>query len=333
VLRLYREGDAAADTRFEHGVAEGDEISPHYDPMLAKVVRWAPSRPAALAGLARTLAGMAIGGVATNRDTLVATLRHPEVVAGRTFTRFYDDHPDVVAARPDPAIERVAALAATLDRERTNRAADRRWDFAPSGWRTVPTGRREVSWRLADDREVTVEYLMAPDERFTATVRSHSTDSSTVGGTTDDGIGDVATEAAGRVLARVDVEGGSRVTVEVDGVGHTIDVHCEGDGSDRRWCCGPGGQVELRERSRFPTHSADLVGGGPTAPVPGTVTSVEVAAGDEVAGGQVLVVMEAMKMEHAVVAGTAGRLTHLHVAAGDQVDADAVLAIVEPADA
>ncbi|MDY7106533.1 MAG: biotin carboxylase N-terminal domain-containing protein [Actinomycetota bacterium] len=323
-LHLYREGDAAAGTRFEHGVAEGDEISPHYDPMVAKVVRWAPTRPEALAGLARTLAGMGVAGVATNRDTLVATLRHPEVAAGNTTTRFFDDHPEVVTAGAGADAEALAAVAATLDRERANRAGDRHWGFAPSGWRTVPTGRRSVTWDLPGERALTVEYLMGAAGWFEATV---------LDGTSGPDDADAGPrDLSGRVLAHTDEpDGGRRLTVEVDEVSRSVTVHAEGDGPGRRrWCHGADGQVELVERSRFPIHAADMVGGGPTAPVPGTITSVAVAPGDEVADGQVLVVMEAMKMEHRIVAPEAARVTEVLVAEGEQVSANAVLVHLEP---
>ena len=92
-----------------------------------------------------------------------------------------------------------------------------------------------------------------------------------------------------------------------------------------------GESVALEERPRFPDRSLEVPAGGCIAPMPGAVVKVNVAEGDAVEAGQVLMVMEAMKMEHAVTAPHAGKVAELHVGEGDQVDADALLAVVEEA--
>ncbi|HJK97086.1 MAG TPA: biotin/lipoyl-containing protein, partial [Polyangiaceae bacterium LLY-WYZ-14_1] len=93
----------------------------------------------------------------------------------------------------------------------------------------------------------------------------------------------------------------------------------------------PGGEVTvLREAPRFPDPTAEVAAGALTAPMPGQVVALRAAVGDPVTPGQVLLVLEAMKMEHAVTAPEAGTVEALPVAPGDQVEAGQVLAVVTP---
>ena len=100
-------------------------------------------------------------------------------------------------------------------------------------------------------------------------------------------------------------------------------------GGDRHWVQLDGALLVLVEQPRFPDARARAVDGGLVAPMPGKVVKVLAAAGDAVAAGAALVVLEAMKMEHTVRAPAAGTLRALHVAVGDQVDGDQLLAVVQ----
>jgi propionyl-CoA carboxylase alpha chain len=103
---------------------------------------------------------------------------------------------------------------------------------------------------------------------------------------------------------------------------HRCAVHAVGE---LTWVNTAEGQSEWREVPRFVERSAEAAGRGPTAPLPGTVVSVEVAAGDAVRAGQVLIVLEAMKMEHRIVAPADAVVSEVLVQAGDRVDAGDVL--------
>ncbi|MFF7895315.1 acetyl/propionyl/methylcrotonyl-CoA carboxylase subunit alpha [Streptomyces sp. NPDC007907] len=127
--------------RLDTGHTDGDEIGVHYDPMLAKVVAHAPTRPEALRTLASALERAAIHGPVTNRDLLVRSLRHPEFTAARMDTGFYERHlPDLTAPSPDPHAPLAAALADARGRSRFG------------GWRNVPS------------QPQTKRYLMAGEE-------------------------------------------------------------------------------------------------------------------------------------------------------------------------
>src|SRR6476661_1267194 len=127
--------------RLDAGVVDGTPVGTSYDPMLAKVVAWAPTRAEAAARLAAALAGAQVHGLTTNRDLLVRTLRHPEFLAGRTDTGFFDRVGlDVLAAPLAGAAEReLAALAAALSSAAARRRDARVLGELPSGWRNVPS--------------------------------------------------------------------------------------------------------------------------------------------------------------------------------------------------
>ncbi|GGY26674.1 acetyl/propionyl/methylcrotonyl-CoA carboxylase subunit alpha [Streptomyces djakartensis] len=114
--------------RLDTGYTDGDTIGVHYDPMLAKVVAHAPTRAEALRKLASALERAAIHGPVTNRALLVRSLRHPEFLAARMDTGFYDRHlPELTEPSPDPHAPLAAALAQAVGRSRFG------------GWRNLPS--------------------------------------------------------------------------------------------------------------------------------------------------------------------------------------------------
>jgi propionyl-CoA carboxylase alpha chain len=145
----FEVGSTPYGLRLDAGVVDGTRVSVHYDPMLAKVIAWAPTRTQAARSLAGALARASIHGVTTNRDLLVHVLRHEAFLAGETDTAFFTDHDEVFAPLvPDDALP---ALAAALALE----AAQPRALDIPSGWRnvasqhrTITLGEREVRWRV-----------------------------------------------------------------------------------------------------------------------------------------------------------------------------------------
>ncbi|HEV7188517.1 MAG TPA: biotin/lipoyl-containing protein, partial [Blastococcus sp.] len=286
--------------RLDAGVADGTPIGSAYDPMLAKVVSWAPTRAEAAARLAAALAGAQVHGLTTNRDLLVRSLRHPEFLAGRTDTGFFDRVGLDVLAAPlaGPGEIELAALAAALSSTATRRRDARVLGELPSGWRNVPSQFQRAGFEVGGET-VEVGY------RFTR----H--------GLLVDGRDDVVLVSASA----------AEVVLEVAGVEHRLRTF--GTGSPDVVVEGDGWAVSLRALPRFPDAAATLAEGSLVAPMPGTVTAVHVTVGDPVAAGQPLLVLEAMKMQHPVVAGGPGVVRSLDVATGQQVDAGAVLAVIE----
>ena len=304
--------------RVDSGVESGSVVSPHYDPMLAKVIVHAPTRTEAAAALATTLARARIHGVTTNRALLVRTLRHAAFVAGATDTGFLDRHGLKLLATPLTALEGVRrhALAAALSAQARRRAGATVQSAVPSGFRNNASALQEVRYHHAGATGTGGgDELIAVGYRFDRFGRILS--EATVDGRAIDVDEVTATEGS--------------VVLATDGVTRHYRVeHVDG------WAFvdGPDGNSALLEEARFPSAVQPVRQGSALAPMPGGVVRVTVAVGDTVAAGQLLVVLEAMKMEHAVHATAAGTVTEVTVAEGDQVETGRVLVVVEdPVDA
>ncbi len=143
--------------RLDSGVVDGSRVSVFYDPMLAKVIAWAPDRAQAAIVLAAALAQARIHGLVTNRDLLVRVLRHPEFLAGQTDTAFFDRHglADLAAPLANQDTVQVSALAAALADAAARQATAKVLGGLPSGWRNVPSqlqrkqyGGHDVGYRI-----------------------------------------------------------------------------------------------------------------------------------------------------------------------------------------
>ncbi|MEM7096000.1 MAG: biotin carboxylase N-terminal domain-containing protein [Actinomycetota bacterium] len=299
---------ASPDARLDTGVEAGSEVGVEFDPMLAKVIVHAPTRTEAAGRLALVLERMALAGVTTNRDFLVATLRTPEFLAGDTTTDFIDrvDPPRVVEADADAVAE--AAMVATLVAQAENRSAAGALSFLGSGWRnsSMPAEQRIYAH---GDGELTVHYRPI---RF--------------GDGFEMWVGDGRVRDGYVYWGNPTVAASSEVTVELDGLRRPFAVTRRAD----HWVVqGPRGAVSLTDVPRFPDYGLVEVAGGQTAPMPGKVLIVHVAEGDQVTAGQPLVVMEAMKMEHTISAPVDAVVSELRCAVGDQVDNGQVLIVLD----
>lgn len=315
--------DIAGETelvRIDTGFRDGSVVSPDYDSMLAKVIAHAPTRAEAAAKLRRALRMSEVSGVRTNLNSLVAILGERDYLNAATPTAYLDEHSEVVAAAGPTGTDRIALLcAAVLAGERHMRSADTVTGFAPSGWRNLWTqGQRQVWSAVGSEVDEPVEYRVSPestevrvgewptpgddgslpgDERLVHTVRLHRLEP-----------GDVGRE--------------TRMAVEVDGVRTVVDVTRHAHSVHTRSAAG---SVEWAQAPRFVDHDADSIGGGPICPLPGTVIAVHVAAGDVVDEGTVLMVVEAMKMEHKITAPGPSTVSAVHFAVGDRVDQGVLL--------
>jgi propionyl-CoA carboxylase alpha chain len=294
--------------RLDAGVEDGTVIGVHYDPMLAKVIAWAPTRAEACAVLARTLTRARIHGLRTNRDLLVRVLGHPAFAVGDTDTAFLDRYSldrhgvDVLAAPLlGPAEERLAAVAAVLADAAWRRASATVLAAVPGGWRNVPASpQRSVLTGPAGEHPVSYRWGRA-------------------GVTVDEPPCVVPLSCTP-----------SLVVMEVDGMVRRWRVarYPGPDGASRLEVDGDAGAVTFTEADRFPEPGYAADSGSLRAPLPGTVVAVRVAVGDEVTDGEELLVIEAMKMQHVVRADRAGRVAALPVQAGAAVEVGAVLAVL-----
>ena len=148
--------------RVDSGVVDGSVVSVHYDPMLAKVISYAPTRKQAAALLADALTRARVHGVRTNRDLLVNVLRHPAFVAGDTDTAFFDTHGLASLSTPLAGAETVrwSALAAALADAAHNRDTATVFAAIPSGWRNLPSGFEAKAYTDAGGDEHQVRYRL-----------------------------------------------------------------------------------------------------------------------------------------------------------------------------
>lgn len=286
--------------RVDTGIEDGSVVSIFYDPMLAKVISYAPTRRQAATVLADALARTRIHGLRTNRDLLVNVLRHPAFLQGATDTAFFDTHGLDALATPlaDANAVTLSAIAAALADAAHNRSSARVFGAAPSGWRNLASGYQARTYRDAAGDDVPVRY------RFTRT-------------------GVELPEADGVSLVSATPD---RVVLSIGGVERAFDVARYGD---QVFVDSPLGPVQLAAVPRFPDPADAVAHGSLLAPMPGSVIRVGAAVGDTVTAGQPLIWLEAMKMEHTIAAPEDGVLAELNVAAGQQVEVGAVLARVE----
>jgi acetyl-CoA/propionyl-CoA carboxylase biotin carboxyl carrier protein len=311
VLKLYEpQGDGV---RTDSGLGEGTEVGSLYDPMLSKVIAYGPDRATAIRKLRAALARTVTLGVRTNAGFLRRLLAHPAVVAGELDTGLVEREVEGLVSADVP--EEVYVAAALL----------RQAGLVPrtSGWVdpfSVPGG-----WRLGGERAWTAHHLRVPGHD-PVTVR--------VRGTADDGV-ELLLDGEERSLRRArGLPPGPgpdlRFTFRLDGVAHTFAALPGGT-----WVGRDGDAWHVRDHDPVAaslTRAAHSGADSLTAPMPGTVTVVKVAVGDEVAAGQSLLVVEAMKMEHVISAPHAGTVAELDVAPGTTVAMDQVLAVIAPHD-
>ncbi len=295
--------------RLDHGVEAGDTVGTDFDPMLAKVIAYGRDRRDALRRLSGALADARLHGVGTNRDLLVRALRHPDFARADhrpegLHTGFLTGERLTELARPlaAPETEELAALAASLASAEAARGSGTLPVGIPAGWRNLPSAPHRRRHTTAAGRELTSEFVSVRG--------SHLPER--------DGV---------RVLSAAP----GQVVLEVDGLRRAFDVF----GGERS--PGPGevyvesslGSVTLTPVDPLPEPAATVDPGALPAPMPGTVTAVDVSVGEEVHVGQTLLRMEAMKMEHRVTAPAAAEVRELPVTVGERVPAGAPLVVLD----
>lgn len=297
-LHLLRPAEGV---RVDAGYTDGDRIGVHYDPLIAKFVAHAPTRTGALRALATALERTVIHGPVTNRDLLVRSLRHPELLAAEADTGFYARHLGTLTA-PPPDAERATAHAALAAAVAAARRASGRLAGA---WRNLPSQPQTRSYRArADGARHEVRYR-----------------------TTRAGLRPVG--LPGVQVLPADPREDDAVRLDIDGVRHPYRVHVHGE---EVYVDTPGGAYAFTALSRFPEPESAAAPGSLLAPMPGTVVRVTgLAVGAAVTAGTPLVWLEAMKMEHRVTAPRSGTLSALPAAPGTQVEVGALLAVVAEA--
>ncbi|RVU17180.1 acetyl-CoA carboxylase biotin carboxylase subunit [Methylobacterium oryzihabitans] len=309
-LTTYRppaEGErGGAIVRNDTGVEEGSEIAIHYDPMIAKLVTWAPTRSEAIAAQAQALDAFAIDGIRHNIPFLTALMQHPRWQDGRLSTGFIAEEFPGGFEAPMPAGEvalRMAAVAAAIDHGLNER-------------------KRGISGQMRDPRYLRFErdrVVWLGDQRFEASVE-----------TVEDGIAVAFADGPTWTVASPWRPGEPVWTGTVGGVPAAVQVRGLLNGVFLQHA---GAAAEARVYTRREAELAALmpvkeVGGSGKqllCPMPGLVKSIMVAAGQEVKAGEPLAVVEAMKMENVLRAERDGTIATIQAKEGDSLAVDAVI--------
>ncbi|MEX2617910.1 MAG: biotin carboxylase N-terminal domain-containing protein [Alphaproteobacteria bacterium] len=303
--------------RIDTGIREGDSVSMFYDPMIAKIIAWDHDRDGALRRLRSALRTTEIAGLTTNLPFLAAIAAHPAFGAAALETGFIDIHAADIIPESPPASREVLALAAlselldiaarTADRAAHSPDPHSPW-HARDGWRLC--GAAETVFHFTDGtvRNGPVMTIRAIPEAGGHRLTMDGCDMLVRGALDNDGA----------MLAEI---GGARMTATVRRDGDSMQIVMPGH-SHRLLRVDP---------AAIAARQAPAAGGRLTAPMPGRIVAIHTAAGDRVRAGQALVVLEAMKMEHIVVATADGVVAQLRCAAGDQVaDGDELLTLEGP---
>ena len=289
--------EMAGDIRWDSGVEQGYKVGTDFDPMLSKVIAWAPNRIDAINKLARGLEKAHFGGVKTNRDFLISCLRNESFINGNTTTDFIE--------REKPNGEQVlsenqifnASAAIALWIAMGNRVSDEVTDFMPSNWTNGRMPYQRIKLIILKN-EIEIKYQLKRSGLFEVmgtNCKIHAVDES-----------------------GIDVEVGShRFFAQVTRADDQILINM------------PFGDLDAVIVPRFIEPGNEIPEGGLVAPMPGKVIEVRVKKGDKVKAGDTLIIIEAMKMEHSIKATENGKVTKLMVSLNQQVDNGATLLVLD----
>ncbi len=293
-LRTF-EIPTGAGVRVDSAVESGSEVGIHYDAMIAKVIAHGPDRTTAIRALDGALRRARIHGLMTNRDLLRAILADDEFRAGRVHTALLTERIDAWTSQgADPSAAVVAAaVASAVHAAQSSPVLGR----IPTGYRNLPSQPRVRTFTLEGRED---EFAVSYSNRRGDFVLENLT----------------VVEAETRSVT-LETADGVRSTYDVTIGEHTVDVD------------GPEGSLSFVPVPRFIDPSDTVAEGSLLAPMPAAVTQVAVEAGQTVQKGDVIVVLEAMKMQHTITAPSDGVVAELDVSVGQQVESGAVLAVIE----
>ena len=292
------EENNSAEARWDTGVNKGTVVGTDFDPMLAKIISYAPNRTDAAGKLAKALESAHIGGVKTNRDFLVNCLKTKEFLDGDTTSDFIERvKPSRKLEINQSEIEHASAIAA-MWMQQQNRNNSNVAKFMPSGWTNGRLPNQKVTFEF-ENTEYDFEYKQKRDQKFLFSNNKEAF----IYSSDEDGI-DMIFDGKRHY---------SRVTVSKN----NILVHM------------PFGDVMLQLKPRFKMPGTEVAIGGLIAPMPGKVIDVKVKKGKKVKAGDTLVILEAMKMEHSIKASEDGTVSELLISVNDQVENGALLMVVK----
>ena len=287
----------ASEVRWDSGVEEGSVIGTDFDPMLSKVISWAPNRIDAANKLARGLEKAHMGGVVTNRQFLISCLRNESFLSGNTTTDFIER--EALETKKNLSVNELhqTSTAIALWLAQQNRVSDPVTGFMPANWTNGRMPLQRIKLLFVQD-EIEVKYKLNKDNLY---------------------------EVMGSIckIYHCDSFG---IDIQIDS--HRFYAHITEAGSEIVINM-PFGDVNASVLPRFIEPGNEVPEGGLIAPMPGKVIDVKVKKGSKVKAGDTLVIIEAMKMEHSIKATETGKIAKVMIQLNDQVDNGATLLVLE----
>ena len=292
------ENDTNIDARWDTGIEQGSVVGTDFDPMLAKVITKGRTRTDAANKLALALESMHIGGVTTNRDFLVASLRTKDFLDGKTTSDFIEKTNPQRSVILEGSNLESAACALALWIQGKNRENANILKGMPTGWRNsrLPKQNLKLSYL---DKELMISYKSNRDGSFDINENSK---------------------------ARIKEWTPGGIDIEVNNRRFFSKVTQD---NDQAVVHGPWGDALFNIIPRFSLPGNELQAGGLIAPMPGKVIDLKVKVGSKVKKGETLVILEAMKMEHQVKASADGKVTKVLIKKDDQLENGALLMVLD----
>ncbi len=280
--------DGIAAVRIDSGIEAGMSIGINYDPLLAKVIAHGSTRDEAIRKLSYALKGLSIQGVQTNRDFLLRLLEHDNFLAGKVHTGFIAENQDALIKQENPALDRIAAMAAALYWQKQWQTSDELLTNIPPGYRNNPYRNPSLKLQIGQ-REIVVSWHHRANDIYEV---------SALGETNQVNIISFAQPSL-----RLSFDG-RQLHFRVTEVGDHLYLHSSSG---------------LRTITRLPRHpeiQSATEQGAMTSTMPGQVAKIFVTVGQQVKAGDPLLILEAMKMEQTMRAAIDGLIETIHVKAG-----------------
>jgi len=283
--------------RWDSGVQKGYEVGTNFDPMLSKVISWAPNRTDACLQLATALEKSCIGGVKTNKDFLVECIRHPEFLAGNTTSDFIEiQSPNRKKVLNDHDKNNLM-IAGALWISQTNIKNKNKLRFIKHSWTNGRLPHQNISFQFEDEiHQIKYSYINK--------------------------------ESISILEKNVEIISFDNEMLEcvIDGIRSQYQIYRD---EDRLFVFDSFNDIQLKILPRFVDPSTSSIEGGLLAPMPGKISEVLIKKDQKVKAGQSLMIIEAMKMEQTIKSPNAGKISKIMVKKGQQVENGESLLVID----
>ena len=283
--------------RWDSGVQKGYEVGTNFDPMLSKVISWAPNRTDACLQLATALEKSCIGGVKTNKDFLVECIRHPEFLAGNTTSDFIEiQSPNRKKVLNDHDKNNLM-IAGALWISQTNIKNKNKLRFIKHSWTNGRLPHQNISFQFENEiHQIKYSYINK--------------------------------ESISILEKNVEIISFDNEMLEcvIDDIRSQYQIYRD---EDRLFVFDSFNDIQLKVLPRFVDPSTSSIEGGLLAPMPGKISEVLIKKDQKVKAGQSLMIIEAMKMEQTIKSPNAGKISKIMVKKGQQVENGESLLVID----